>query len=134
MTSMTLTLPWPSRDLSPNARVHGLVRHRAAKKAKSAAWGIASSLMEPLGIKRGTWRGPITVQYTFHPASIRDRDDDNFAAMMKASRDGIALALGVNDIEFKTMPIVFGEKRKPPCVVVTLTPAAVDVPFRGPIA
>jgi hypothetical protein len=73
----------------------------------------------------------VTVQYTFHPEINRGRDDDNFVARMKSARDGVALALGIDDKHFVTLPVVFGEKRKPACVVMTLTPAAVDVPVRS---
>ena len=131
--SITLTLDWPSADLSPNARVHPLALHRAKKKAKNAAWFLTKAAMGPRGIVYGSWRGPITVQYTFHPSMDRDRDDDNFASRMKASRDGIALALGVNDSGFTQLPVVFGPKRKPAYVVVTLTPAAVALPVKGKI-
>jgi hypothetical protein len=128
---LTLLLPWPSADLSPNARVHHFTRHRAAKSAKNYAFNMALSLMGPLGIRKGSWRGPIEVQYTFHPSIDRARDDDNFAARMKASRDGVALALGVDDKLFTMQPVVFGAKKSPACVVMTLTPALVDVPFMG---
>lgn len=123
--SLTLTLPWPSADLSPNARVHHMARARAVKKARDYAWGMTKAAMGPLGINHGTWAGPITVQYTFHPEMDRDRDDDNFAARMKSARDGIARALGVNDSGFTQLPVVFGPKAKPACVVVTITPAEV---------
>jgi hypothetical protein len=126
MQSITLTLPWPSAELSPNARVHHMTRARAVKKAREYAWGMAQAAMGPLGIKHGSWRGPITVQYTFHPSMDRDRDDDNFAARMKAARDGIARALGVNDSGFTQLPVVFGPKAKPACVVVTVTPSEVQ--------
>ena len=75
----------------------------------------------------------MSVQYTFHPAIKRARDDDNFAARMKAARDGMADALGVNDCGFVTQPVVFAAKRNPACVVVTLKAAAVNVPLRGQI-
>jgi len=133
MTSLTLTLPWPSADLSMNARVHHFTRARAVKSAKNYAFNMALSLMGPLGIRKGTWRGPIAVQYTFHPSIDRARDDDNFAARMKSARDGVALALGVDDVSFVMQPVVFGKKRRPSCVVMTLIPASVDVPFRGDV-
>lgn len=107
--------------------------HRAKKSAKNYAWGMTKAAMGPLGIRFGSWVGPISVQYTFHPAMERARDDDNFAARMKAARDGIASALGVDDCGFITQPVIFGEKRNPSCVVVTLKAAAVNVPFRGQI-
>ncbi len=133
MQSITLSLPWPDAALSPNARVHHMARARAVKKAREYAWGMTKAAMGPLGIVYGAWVGPITVQYTFHPEIDRDRDDDNFAARMKASRDGIARALGVNDSGFTQLPVIFGAKAKPACVVVTVAPALVSVPMKGQI-
>lgn len=133
MDSLTLELPWPSADLSPNSR-NKWAGIRARKAAKNYAWGMAKAAMGPLGIRFGSWVGPISVQYTFHPEMDRKRDDDNFAARMKAARDGIALALGVDDCGFITQPVVFGAKRSPACVVVTLKAAAVKVEMRGATA
>jgi crossover junction endodeoxyribonuclease RusA len=130
---ITIALPWPSADLSPNSRVHWSARHAASRKAKNYAWGMVKAAMGPMDITYGSWEGPITVQYTFHPPMIRDRDDDNFIARMKPHRDGMALALGVNDAAFITMPVVFGAVKKPGQVVVTLTPLAVKIPHKGQI-
>ena len=52
---------------------------------------------------------------------------------MKYYSDGIDRELGVDDNSFRTMPIVYGEKRKPACVVVTLTPAVASIPVIGVI-
>jgi crossover junction endodeoxyribonuclease RusA len=130
---LTLVLPWPSQSLSPNARVHHFTRARAAKSAKTYAHGMTLAAMPALGIIKGTWRGPIDVQLTFHPSIERARDDDNFVARMKPYRDGAALALGIDDKHFRTQPVIFGAKANPPCVEMTLTPASVDVPIRGQI-
>lgn len=131
---MTLTMPWPSADLSPNARVHHFTRHKATKSAKNYAFNMALSLMGPLGIRKGTWRGPVSVQYTFHPSIVRRRDDDNLIAMMKPARDGAAMALGVDDNGFTTLPVIIGDMKRPACVVMTLTPSEVEVPFRGSVS
>jgi crossover junction endodeoxyribonuclease RusA len=109
LKSITITLPWPSADLSPNGRVHWSALARAKKKAKNEAWGLTKAIM-----------GPLDVQITFHPEIDRGRDVDNFQARMKAGLDGIALALGVNDTSFHPVT-TFGAKRKPHCVVITLT-------------
>jgi len=100
--------------------VHWSVRARAAKKAKNAAWGITKALMGPLGILTGMTAGKVQITYTFHPEINRGRDDDNFAARMKPSRDGIALALGVDDVSFIMQPVQWGG-RKDMTVDVTLT-------------
>ncbi len=133
MQSITLTLPWTDAALSPNARVHHMARARAVKNDRNYAWGMTKAVMGPLRISPSSWVGPITVQYTFHPEMDRDRDDDNFAARMKASRDGIARALGVDDNDFMQLPVIFGAKAKPGCVLLTVTPAMVSVPVRGKI-
>ena len=132
MNSLTIELPWPSAALSPNSRKKWDM-NKAKKAAKAYAWTMTKSLMGPLGIVPGSWEGPVAVQYTFHPAMERGRDDDNFAARMKSGRDGIALALGIDDVKFSQQPVVFGAIRKPACVIVTLTPAAVKLPVRGVI-
>jgi hypothetical protein len=132
MNSLTVVLPWPSVDLSPNSR-NKWAMIRAKKAAKNYALTYTKSLMGPLRIVPGSWLGPVTIQYTFHPAMNRARDDDNFANRMKAARDGIAEALGINDTKFVQMPVVFAGLRDPACVVVTLTPAAVALPVRGVI-
>lgn len=130
---LTLILPWPSEALSPNARVHHFTRARAAKSAKTYAHGMTLSAMPALGIIKGTWRGPVDVQLTFHPSIDRARDDDNFIARMKPYRDGVALALGIDDKIFRTQPAIFGEKAKPACVEMTLTPWEIDLPIMGRI-
>lgn len=131
--SLTIELPWPVAALSPNSR-DKWAGIRARKSARAYAWGMAKAAMGPLGIRAGSWVGPVSVQYTFHPAMDRSRDDDNFAARMKAARDGMADALGVNDCGFVTQPVIFGAKRNPACVVVTLKAAAVSVPLKGVIS
>ena len=130
---LTLTLPWPSADLSPNARVHALALHRAKKKAKNEAWGLTKAVMGPLHIQHGSWRGSVDVSITFHPSANRAFDLDNALAREKARLDGIALALGVDDSVF-TFRLARGERQNPPCVVITLTPATVVLPVRGGIA
>ena len=131
---IAIELPWPSIDLSPNSRLNPFAFARAKKKAKNAAWGFTKAVMSAQGIAAGSFVGPIKVTYTFHPKIDRPRDDDNFAARMKAHRDGIALALGVDDNTFTQQPVVFGAKRNPACVVVLVEPAAVNMKLRGVIA
>ncbi len=130
MTSLTLTIPWPDADLSPNARVHYMALHRARKKAKNEAWGMTKALMGPLHIAYGTWRGSVEVSVTFHPSANRAFDLDNALSRLKGHLDGIALALGINDSAF-TFRLSRGERSVPPRVRVTLTPAMVDIPVKG---
>ena len=129
---LTLEMPWPSIALSPNGRAHWAAKAKATKSTKTYAWTMAKSLMGPLGIAPGAWVGPVSVQITFHPSVDRARDLDNMQASQKAALDGIASALGINDTHFRPASFI-GEKRKPACVSITLSPAAVKLPVRGQI-
>ena len=129
---LTVEMPWPSIALSPNGRAHWAAKAKATKASKNYAWGMAKSLMGPLGIEPGSWVGPISVQLVFHPSVDRDRDLDNMQASQKAALDGIALALGINDTNFRPASST-GEKRTPACVSITLAPSAVKMPIRGQI-
>lgn len=109
-----ITLPWPPKALSPNARVHWAVRSKATRSyfqaayyhAKAARWALEHD-------------GPVRLCITFHPPDKRHRDDDNLIASFKAARDGIALALEMNDRHFVTVATI-GEPVKCGAVVVSI--------------
>jgi hypothetical protein len=130
---LTIELPWPSADLTPNGGVKKWDKIRATKAAKAYGLYMTKSLLGPLVITKGSFVGQISVQYTFHPAVERGRDDDNFTSRMKPYRDGIALALGVNDKHFKTLTPIFAPAVKGCAqkVIVTLTPALISLEKRG---
>ncbi|MBX3583576.1 MAG: hypothetical protein KF810_16950 [Rhizobiaceae bacterium] len=100
-----IDLPWPSKDLSPNARVHWAEKHRTAKKHREDAhW-------------RTKPHGPIEadkaiVTITAYPPTRAAFDDDNFIARCKAYLDGIADGLEVNDRAFRIQPLRRGEPIK----------------------
>lgn len=87
-----LTLPWPGSDLSPNARVHWGVLHRAKKKYREAcAWTAREQGAKKLQAKA------LHLTLTFHPPSRRAFDLDNCLARLKSGLDGLADVLGVDD-------------------------------------
>jgi crossover junction endodeoxyribonuclease RusA len=88
-------LPWPSKDLSPNARLHWAKRAKAVRQARSEAEIIAKGHCKPL-------EGRILFVLEFFPPDRRRYDDDGLLARMKSARDGIADALGVDDRRFVT--------------------------------
>lgn len=92
----TVTLPWPSRDLSPNGRVHYMRLHRAKKTAKNSAFVLAkeAGLSAPDD-------GPIPIHVTAYAKTKTKPDADNLLASMKAYLDGIALAMKVDDKRFQ---------------------------------
>lgn len=90
--ALTLTLPWPPADLSPNSRVHWSKLARA-KKAYRAACGRTA---KEQGAKRiEAERLHLTI--TFVPPNRRAHDLDNCLARMKSGLDGLADVLGVDD-------------------------------------
>jgi crossover junction endodeoxyribonuclease RusA len=90
-----IVLPWPPRELSPNARVHWAAKGRAAKSYRSACFWIAKRDGKPLDHD-----GRLHVLVEFVPPDRRSRDRDNMLASIKAGLDGLAEALGVNDSRF----------------------------------
>ncbi|WDS36224.1 hypothetical protein [Pseudoxanthomonas sp.] len=114
-----LILPWPSKDLSPNARVHWGQKAKAAADARAlaklAAWasGWTPAIRFP--------EGRLHLWVDFYPPTRRLPDDDNMLSRCKAYRDGIADALGIDDKRFVSHPYVKSEPRKGGQVVVRIT-------------
>jgi crossover junction endodeoxyribonuclease RusA len=90
-----IVLPWPPRELSPNARVHWARRAKAARAYREACYWLCkqAGIVAPKD-------GRIALDVRFYPPSRRRRDDDNAIGSFKAGRDGIADALGVDDSRF----------------------------------
>ncbi|MDG5822833.1 hypothetical protein [Xylella fastidiosa] len=115
----SLTLPWPSKDLSPNARVHWTRRSKAVKQARGyaqimarrAGWGGLSLPVE----------GRLDLWISFYPPTRRLPDDDNMLARFKPYRDGIADALGIDDRRFVSHPLIEDDRRTGGEVVIRMT-------------
>ena len=110
-----ITLPWPDKRLSPNARVHWLDLAKIKRLARAEGFALAR---EALG--RETITGLLHVSLTFHPPTKRKADLDNMLASMKAALDGISQAVGVDDSEWE-LSLRKGEPMKCGCVVVKLS-------------
>jgi crossover junction endodeoxyribonuclease RusA len=89
-----LELPWPPKQLTPNARRrnHWRVTQRHAKDYRAYCAALTLSA--------GVRSGAITA-ITFYPPDRRKRDDDGMIGAFKAGRDGIADALGCDDHTFR---------------------------------
>lgn len=92
---MHLAMPWPHRELSPNARIHW--GHRARlRKTQRALWAAlacqqgAARLADAAVLR-------LTVALTFRAPDRRARDLDNLLGACKAGLDGLADVLGVDD-------------------------------------
>jgi crossover junction endodeoxyribonuclease RusA len=99
-----LVLPWPPKELSPNARMHWAAKSKVTKAYRHACW----ALTKESGLKVD-WEGKIHVWADFYPPDRRHRDWDNIYASGKAAFDGLADGLGVNDKRFSLHPWVKDE-------------------------
>lgn len=109
----SLTLPWPPKVLSPNARAHWATRSRAAKKYRSTC-----KLLTLMHGARAP-EGRVLLSLVFCPPDARRRDDDNCVAAFKSGRDGLADALRIDDSRFVTS-FEMGEPVKGGAVVVRI--------------
>lgn len=122
-----IILPWPARELSPNARTHHMAKAKASKKyryecavisrvAKQASACQLAELQEHIeaGVFFAMW-------IDFFPPDRRHRDDDNLIASFKSCRDGLADALGINDKRFRMMPFLQTSTHPSGKVVVRIT-------------
>jgi crossover junction endodeoxyribonuclease RusA len=95
MAGGSITLSWPAKELSPNARTHFRVKAAATKAYRAEAYERAKMNLLPLPSEGG-----IGLRFDFHPPDKRRRDLDNMLASIKGAIDGIADAHEVNDQRF----------------------------------
>ena len=117
--ALQLVLPWPSKELSPNGRVHWRVKAKATKAARELAVITAHeagwrALKFPPG-KLHLWID------CYQAPGKKLPDDDNMVGRCKAYRDGIAQAMGIDDGRFKCHPDVKNERRRGGQVVIRIT-------------
>ena len=89
---MKIELPWPPKELSPNARLHW-TKLAKAKKAYRAECGY-------LAVEQGVGQmevGKLHLSLTFYAPTRRAYDLDNALARMKSGLDGLADVPGVDD-------------------------------------
>lgn len=111
-----VTLAWPPKILSPNARAHWAAKNRAVKLYREdCAW-----LTKAAGL-RVDWDGTVHAFITFYPPDRRHRDDDNAISSFKAGRDGMAQALGIDDKRLRIHPLLSGEVIRGGAVKVRLS-------------
>jgi crossover junction endodeoxyribonuclease RusA len=114
MNITIVELPWPSRDLHPNARVHWGRKAKAVKTARTdAAWMARAS-----GLKKMA-ADALSVTAVFLPPDNRQRDTDGMLASCKAYLDGIADVVGVDDSRWN-INIRREEPRKPGSVRIEI--------------
>src|SRR5690242_1394791 len=93
-TGGLIELPWPPKELTPNARRrnHWRVTQRHAKEYRLRCFLLTVAAKAPKGV---------ITSVTFYPPDRRRRDDDGMIGAFKAGRDGVADALGCDDHKFR---------------------------------
>lgn len=90
-------LPWPPKELSPNARLHWA---RVSKAKKSYRHTCHLETLAQAGRQQLTDQ-PVLVHLEFFRPTRRPMDWDNLIARMKAGLDGMSDALKINDRQFR---------------------------------
>jgi len=114
-------LPWPAKELSPNARCHWAMKAAAAKQYRADCFYLAKQAKV-----KAKWEGPIHVSLLFCAPDLRHRDLDNCLSSAKALCDGLADALGVNDSRF-SLSLAMGEPHDGGAVYATISQPLVRV-------
>ena len=119
MTRLTITLPYPDRNLTPNGRVHPLALHRIRQAAESDGANCARVALDgqPSPFAPGD---TLEARVTFCPPTKRRRALDNVFSGTKAYMDGVCAALGVDDSRIEQALLQWGEVVPGGEVVVTL--------------
>ena len=94
-----IDLPWPPRELHPNARGHWKKRYRMAKACRSLGAGLTLTA----GVRRDDPDIPQDLKVTaiFYPPDNRRRDLDGMLSSIKSYLDGIADVIGVDDSKWQ---------------------------------
>lgn len=116
---MMVELSWPAKALSPNFRSRTYhAKARAIGKAVEEAFYATRAAMGPVRFAHEPG-ARLSFVITAYPPTRHARDDDNVIASLKAHRDGIAKALGVDDRYFDAR-LQWGEPVKGGKVVVVI--------------
>lgn len=118
MMSITVTLPWPPANLTPNAkrRLHWSKYRGDAKEYRNTCFWLAKEAMGRL-----RFAAPPSVSIEFHPPEARHRDADGMIGAFKNGQDGIAEAIGHDDRHWRPVHSFHAPHRPHGKVVVILT-------------
>lgn len=96
MKTLEIELPWPPRGLSPNARLTVFAKASLFKKTKQLAYLKTKQALagESVRLAEGT---RMNLRLICTPPILRYHDEDNLLANCKATLDGIAMAMKIND-------------------------------------
>lgn len=126
---LTITLPWPPSELSPNKRLHWA---RLAKMKAQYREACRIETLRQLERARPRLAERLAALLEFVPPDRREYDRDNLTARLKAGLDGMCDALGIDDKRIKRQTTEVVESVVPAkgaaCVHVTLA-QLIERPF-----
>ena len=121
---LELDLPYPPRQLAPNARVFWAEKQRRTREYKTDVYYTAKA--QYAGKAVVPLNPPVTAHTTFVVTTNRKRDEDNLSASIKALWDALVqlgLLAGDDAERLHHAPIAI-EKGKKACVRVRLEAAS----------
>jgi len=101
-----LTLPWPDKELSPNAHLHWRDKTEYQVAATNTGYLL---VREKYGNQPGNFIGDLALTLTFYPPDRRRRDADNLLASLKHHIDGVCQAAGADDSQIKRVVLEWGD-------------------------
>mgnify|MGYP003673349172 CR=1 FL=1 len=110
---ITIKLPLPSRNLSPNSRVHWSKLAKHKREARKLAGFSTWDQIGPCSFKG--------YRLDFYWPTKRKRDKDNATAMCKAYLDGVADAVQQDDSEWEFYGVRFEIDKNNPRLEITFT-------------
>ena len=130
MKSITITIPIPAKELSPNWRGHWATKARRKAESREAASWRSKTFLAVNAERQPRWERA-SARVTFHWPDKRRRDPDNAMASLKATWDGIADAgIVANDSGIWPERPVFAVDRANPRVEIIITKENVQVEAR----
>jgi crossover junction endodeoxyribonuclease RusA len=113
---ISLVLPYPPKELSPNFRIHWTKKIKYKDAQRDAGYYEAFKYRGVFGKEN------LKLSLLFIPKTNRRHDCDNALASEKAGLDGVAKGLGIDDKQFRPIFVDFGNKDKiNPRVEVTIS-------------
>ena len=116
---MTITLPLPPRELSPNSRCHWAQKAAWVKRYRARTWAAARIAMD--GDPPRWERATVQIRWIGH--TRMHPDPDNALARCKALFDGLTDAgVFADDRGLTHLPVLFAVDRNNPRIEVTIFP------------
>lgn len=108
MTALVLRLPWPPKDLSPNARPHWAVKQRVTREYR---WECFAAAREHFWPQRDRPMGAVTAKVVFVVPTRHRRDLDNAMASIKTAFDALVSVGHLVDDDSKHLKLAAPEMR-----------------------